>query len=59
MDAPHDVLDLALVVGVKTCPPSETSNWSMFCFEVHFSKVKGSPWLLRACTQVKSSIVNK
>ena len=50
MDGSCCELDLASVVCVKVCPPRE--DVSMFHFEVHFSGSRGSPWLLRAYTQV-------
>ena len=49
--SPHDELDLAAVVCVKAIPPSK-ENLSMFHFEVHFTGYKGSPWKMRAYTQV-------
>ena len=54
MDRPHDQLELSSVVKVRAIPPKE--NKSMFHFEIHFSASPvskgGSPWLLRAYTQV-------
>ena len=50
MDRPHNELDLSLVVCVSACPAHD--NTSAFHFEIHFSATKGSPWLLRAQSEV-------
>ena len=52
MDRPHGELDLSLIVCVSACPARDNVNTSAFHFEIHFSGNKGSPWLLRAQTQV-------
>ena len=58
MDRPHDELQLSSVVKVRAIPPKE--NQSMFHFEIHFSGDKGgSPWILRAYTQVYRKCVLK
>ena len=51
----YDQLPLSSVVCVKACPRGD--NESVFDFEVHFSKHKGSPWTLRAYTQVNHHAV--
>ena len=53
MEAAHDELNLSSVVCVNACPPREFSN-TFFYFELHYSDYDGSPWLLRAYTQVQS-----
>jgi hypothetical protein len=50
MGKPLNELDLSLVVCVSACPSRD--NTTAFHFEVHFSATKGSPWLLRAQSQV-------
>ena len=50
MDKPRSELDLSLVVCVSAYPSRDSTT--AFHFEVHFSATKGSPWLLRAQSQV-------
>ena len=50
MDKPRSELDLSQVVCVSACPSHD--NTTEFHFEIHFSTTKGSPWLLRAQSQV-------
>ena len=56
MDKPLDELKLSSVVLVKACQSEEKSK-HLFCFEVHFSGKKGSPWKIGAFTQVYITIL--
>ena len=51
MEKVVDELDLTFVVHIATRVPDDADK-TKFYFEVHFSKGKGSPWVLRAYTQV-------
>ena len=57
MDRPQDQLPLSSVVCVKACPLRPGEDKAVFDFEVHFTKYKGSPWTLRAYTQVTTGII--
>ena len=50
MDKPLNELDLSLVVCVVARPSHDSTK--AFHFQVHFSATKGSPWILRAQSQV-------
>lgn len=50
IDKPLNELKLSSVVLIKVCPPEVDRH--LFCFEIHFSDKKGSPWKLGAFTQV-------